>query len=170
MKAGALEFCKRLSRRCLGRGSARQAVTLLAIVALAVAFSACGSGDSGEDSGTSAENAKPTFAEEHPGSADYGSPPLEFEADPGGDLAYTADEVTAKEGNVTIEFTNPQSTPHNVVMEALPSHGSVSTNTVENGFAAVTITLNTKEKFIFYCSIPGHRKAGMEGIVRIKPR
>jgi plastocyanin len=103
-------------------------------------------------------------------SPEFGSPPLEFEADPGGELAYTNNEVTAKEGNVTIEFTNPQSTPHNIKVEALPSHGSVTTDTVKNGFSAISVTLNTKEKFIFYCTIPGHRKADMEGVIRVKPR
>jgi plastocyanin len=164
--------------------SLRKVVALLAVVAFAVAFAACGS-DSGDSStaanaqatsdegggATSAKaNAQANFDKEHPGSAEFGSPPLEFEADPGGDLAYTADEVTAKEGNVTIEFTNPQPTPHNVKVEALPSHGSVTTRTIKDGFDAITITLNAKEKFIFYCTVPGHRKAGMEGIVKVKPR
>lgn len=151
-------------------------------MALAVAFAACGSGGGDSSTETNAQatlneggatsakaNAQATFDKEHPGSAEFGSPPLEFEADPGGDLAYTTDEVTAEEGNVTIEFTNPQSTPHNVAIEALPSGGSVTTRTIKNGFDAISITLNAKEKFVFYCTVPGHRKAGMEGIVRVKP-
>jgi nitrite reductase (NO-forming) len=185
MKLQALKFSERLSRLGLGRQSGRTAVTLLTVVALAVAFSACGGGG-GDSTATNAQatvegdsngggaaakaKAEATFAKEHPGSAEYGSPPLEFEADPGGELAYTADEVTATEGNVTIEFTNPQSTPHNVKVEAFPSRGSVTVDTVKNGFSAVSVTLNTKEKFIYYCTIPGHRKAGMEGIIRVKPR
>jgi plastocyanin len=166
-------------------GTIGKAFALLALAALAVAMVGCGSGggDSSvtsthasldeEDFGnwsSSQARADSTFTEEHPGSAKYGSPPLELEADPGGDLSYTADEVTAKEGNVTIEFTNPQSTPHNVAVEALPKGWSVMTDTVKNGFSAVVVTLNTKEDFIFYCTVPGHRKAGMEGILRVKPR
>jgi nitrite reductase (NO-forming) len=183
LQALTLTFCKRLSRLGLGPQAARKAVTLLTVIALAAAFAACGGGgDStstdaqatpGEGSNGSVAAAKAkakTFEKEHPGSAEFGSPPLEFEADPSGKLAYTADEVTAKEGNVTIEFTNPQSTPHNVKIEAFPSHGSVTTDTVKNGFSAITVTLNAKEKFIYYCTIPGHRKAGMEGIIRVKPR
>lgn len=142
-----------------------KSVVLLIFVLIAAVLPACG-----DDGGTSAETKRATFAEEHPGSAEYGSPPLEFEADPGGDLAYTVDEVTAKEGNVTIEFTNPQSTPHNVAIEGTSRGGRVETNTVADGFAAVTITLNSREKFIFYCTVPGHRKAGMEGIVKVEKR
>ena len=42
--------------------------------------------------GTSADDGRPAELRRRaqPGSAEYGSPPLEFEADPGGDLAYTA--------------------------------------------------------------------------------
>jgi len=140
----------------------------LPIVALTViALTAC-SNDSGTPAKTS-DGIVFDLDKAHPGSAVYGSPPLEFEADPDGDLAYTTDEVTAKEGNVTIEFTNPQSTPHNVAIEAA-NGGLVETDTVAEGFAAITVTLNTKEKFIFYCTIPGHRKAGMEGVVRVEKR
>ena len=138
---------------------------LLAVVVAALAIAACGEG--GEGSVETTDRA--TFEREHPGSAQYGSPPLEFEADPGDDLAYTADEVTAKEGNVTIEFTNPQSTPHNVTVEA-KGNGKVETETVANGFSAITISLDREQEFIFYCSVPGHRKAGMEGTVEVEPR
>lgn len=142
----------------------KKAITLLILVFVAVAIASCG----GSETPSKAEE-RAAFAKAHPGSADYGSPPLEFEADPGGDLAYTTDEVTAKEGNVTIEFTNPQSTPHNVAIEAAKG-GRVETNTVSNGFAATTITLSLGEKYVFYCTVPGHRKAGMEGIVNVVAR
>jgi uncharacterized cupredoxin-like copper-binding protein len=155
-------------------------LALLAAALLVLAFASCGgsdgdstgsstqAGSGGSNGSVAAAKAKAkAFEKEHPGSAEFGSPPLEFEADPSGALAYTADEVTAKEGNVTIEFTNPQATPHNVKVEALPSHGSVTTDTVKKGFSAITVTLNAKEKFIYYCTIPGHRKAGMEGIIRV---
>jgi len=141
----------------------RKLLLLLALVLVPTALAACG-----DDEGSSAQtNDRATFEREHPGSAQYGSPPLEFEADPGGDLAYTADEVTAKEGNVTVEFTNPQSTPHNVTVEAV-GVGRVKTDTVANGFAAVTVSLDKGIDFIYYCSVPGHREAGMEGTLIVK--
>ena len=160
----------------------------MAILCLLIAagLGACGSDGAGsgstdtEPGSTEAEPAgvgetlaessnKAAFRSEHPGSARFGSPPLEFEADPGGELAYTTDEVTAKVGNVTIEFTNPQSTPHNVAIEAAKG-GRVVTETVSEGFAATTISLYGGEKYIFYCTIPGHREAGMEGVVKIVAR
>jgi uncharacterized cupredoxin-like copper-binding protein len=169
----------------------RGLAAILAIAVLATTLAACG----GDEQTTPSENVAATAPqkgdgakggkgdgdaavwgtekspeeEEHPGQAEFGSPPLEFEADPDGATAFTKTHVTATEGNVTIEFTNPQSTPHNVAIEALPSRGRVVTDTVKEGFDAKTVTLNTDEKFVFYCTIPGHREAGMEGVVTVKP-
>lgn len=152
-------------------------VTLLVLALLAASFTACGDDDTSSETGDQAtrkssvkvESEEYDLTKKHPGQAVFGSPPLEFEADPGGDLAYTTDTAKAKEGNVTIEFTNPQSVPHDVTVEA-SGGGKVETDTIENSFDAVTITLNTKEKFIFYCSVPGHREAGMEGTIVVGKR
>lgn len=151
-----------------------KALTLFVLLLTASVLAACG-GDSGseegQESGVVAEGPSMEYDldKEHPGQAVAGSPPLEFEADPEGDLAYTTDKVTAKEGNVTIEFTNPQPVPHNVAIEG--SGGNrVETNTVAEDFDAAVASLNTEEKFIFYCMVPGHRKAGMEGTVEVVAR
>lgn len=147
----------------------RRLGALLAATIAALSLIACGGGGADADENSTTESERVRFEREHPGSAVYGSPPLEFEADPGGDLAYTEDEVTAKEGNVTLEFTNPQPTPHNLVVEE-KGVGRVKTETVSNDFAAETINLNTKGNFIFYCSVPGHREAGMEGTIVVDER
>jgi len=110
-----------------------------------------------------------SYDEEHPGTAQYGSPPLPIEADPGGAPAFTQKTVTAKEGNVTIEFTNPTSTPQNLTVELLPSHEKETTETIQEGFDAFTLTLNRKTKYVYYSSIPGMRKAGMEGEIKVTP-
>ena len=152
-----------------------RAATLLVLLVTAFAFGACGGSD-GETSSTTASkasakaDAKDTFLEEHPGTATYGSPPLELEADPSGKLAYTTDEVTAKAGNVVIEFTNPQSTPHNVAIEDVASGYVKETKTISNGFdAGTTFSLYPGEKYVFFCTVPGHRKAGMEGTLKVAP-
>jgi uncharacterized cupredoxin-like copper-binding protein len=148
---------------------------LLALVATALTLNACGSSDGGTSTTTSQAQSKAekrrAYLKEHPGTAEYGSPPLEFEADPNGKLAYTKDVVTAKEGNVVIEFTNPQSTPHNVAIKAAKQNGLSETKTISDGFTAEhTLTLYANEKYIFFCTIPGHREAGMEGVLKVLPR
>ncbi len=164
--------------RGFGRSPLRLAA-LLALVVASLAFSACGSSDSGSE-GSSATSttaskaetkaeARKAFLKEHPGTAKYGSPPLEFEADPNGKLAFTKKVVTAKEGNVVIEFHNPQSIPHNIAIERVGGGGTDYTKTVTDGSTADhTITLYANEKYVFFCTL--HRKQGMEGILKVVPR
>lgn len=165
----------------------RAAIAVLAVVALAFGLTACGSGDSGTGPTTASETTASsdaaatelhkyplpvkggTAAEEHPANAEYGSPPLVFEIDPSGKPAYTSMKPTAREGNVTIELVNRGSTPEGIAVEALPSHGRVTTEPIKHGIGAVTITLNRKEKFIFYSTTPSRRKAGMEGVIKVTP-
>jgi|GEM_PF-3333685 len=161
--------------RKFGRSPLRTAALLMLVVA-GLTFSACGSG--GEDSSATSTaaskaeakaQARQAFLKEHPGTAKYGSPPLEFEADPSGKLAFTKKVVTAKEGNVVIEFHNPQSIPHNVAIERLGGGGTDKTDTVTDGSTANhTITLYANEKYVFFCTI--HRKQGMEGILKVSPK
>lgn len=170
-----------------GGRSLRPAIALLLILALAVSLAACGSGSSGTSSATVSENAQAsdatagelhkyplpvkggTPAEQHPANAEYGSPPLVFEVDPSGKPAYASMKPTAREGNVTIELVNRGSTPEGIAIEALPSHGRVTTEPIRHGIGAATITLNREEKFIFYSTTPSRRKAGMEGVIKVTP-
>ncbi len=158
----------------------RPTIAVLTIAALALALAACGSTES--TAGTTQASAPPvqpnkfplpvkggTQAEEHPGNARYGSPPLVFEVDPSGKPAYTSMKPTAKEGNVTIELVNRGSTPEGITVEALPSHGRVETEPISHGIGAITVTLNQREKFIFYSSTASRRKAGMEGVIKVTP-
>ncbi|HVY97716.1 MAG TPA: hypothetical protein VHA54_12215 [Solirubrobacterales bacterium] len=164
----------------------RLAVAALTLGALALGLAACGGGSGGgtTDSAATTEASATTTneitrfplpvkggtpAEEHPANAVYGSPPLVFEVDPSGKPAYTTMKPKAREGNVTIELVNRGSTPEGIVVEALPSHGRVETEPVAHGTGGVTVTLNRKEKFIFYSTSPSRRKAGMEGVIKVTP-
>jgi len=165
------------------RRALRLTLGIIVIAALGIGFAACGSsgGDSGNSSSDAASTTKGeiykmplppktgTFAEQHPGYAKYGSPPLVFEVAPSGN-AYIPKNAVAKEGNVTIELINRGSESQDIALEALPSHGRVVVEPVKNGLSAVAVTLNTKEKFLFYSTIPGKREAGMEGKLTVKPR
>jgi len=159
---------RRSKRRAFGLA---KALGLLVAVLAAASLTGCGDdGDLEAEAAKERAERRAQFEKEHPGTAEYGSPPLEFEADPGGKLAYTEDVVTALEGNVTLEFTNPQSVRHNLTVEAI-GEGRVKTPTVRNHRNSyITVSLNRERKFIFYCSIPGHREAGMEGRIVVKKR
>lgn len=148
-------------------------VVLLALVLASVALVACGGGsDNNESSATGGgetsneEAAGGAGAKEEEGGGGTAST-LEFEADPNGQLAFTTSEATAEAGEVTIEFNNPQALPHDVKIESSNGDEIGGTETVSDGSNSATVNLKPGT-YTFYCSVPGHREAGMEGTLTVK--
>ena len=146
---------------------------LLALIFASVALVACG-GSSDNNSSTTAttgaeESSESTGGEEGGGASSGGgtASTLEFEADPNGELAFTATEATTKAGKVTVDFTNPQALPHDVKIESASGEEIGGTETVAEGSDSATVNLKPGT-YTFYCSIPGHREAGMEGTLVVK--
>jgi plastocyanin len=86
---------------------------------------------------------------------------LALAADPGGQLAYDAKTLTAKAGTVTLTMANMSPVEHNVTI-AEGSKVLGSTPTFVGGSKTLTLKLKAGT-YTFYCSVPGHRQAGMEG-------
>ncbi|HEX4188318.1 MAG TPA: plastocyanin/azurin family copper-binding protein [Solirubrobacteraceae bacterium] len=90
---------------------------------------------------------------------------LKLAADPGGLLSFDTKQLSAKAGAVTIAFTNASPVEHNVtVAQGTAVVGATPTFTG----GSKTITLNLKPgTYTFYCSVPGHRQAGMQGTLKV---
>ncbi|MGN6372880.1 MAG: plastocyanin/azurin family copper-binding protein [Solirubrobacteraceae bacterium] len=87
-------------------------------------------------------------------------------ADPSGQLRFAKTSLTAKAGKVSIEFANSSPLPHNLTI-ASGSTVLGATPTFNGG--AKTLTLKLKPgTYKFYCSVPGHREAGMEGTLVVR--
>jgi plastocyanin len=123
---------------------------LAAVAALALA--GCGSSGSSSSGGSS-------------GGSSSGGQTLALAADPGGGLKFDKSTLDAKAGSVTIDFTNDSSTPHAVAVEGngLDKAGK----TLSKGKDALTVDLKAGT-YTFYCPVPGHRAAGMEGKLVVK--
>ncbi len=85
---------------------------------------------------------------------------------PGPQLAYNTKLLTAKAGAVTVSMTNMSPIEHNVTI-AEGSKVLGATPTFTGGTKSVTLNLKPG-KYTFYCSVPGHRQAGMEGTLVVK--
>ena len=85
---------------------------------------------------------------------------------PGPQLAYNTKLLSAKAGSVTISMTNMSPIEHNVTI-AEGSKVLGATPTFTGGTKSVTLNLKPG-KYTFYCSVPGHRQAGMEGTLVVK--
>jgi uncharacterized cupredoxin-like copper-binding protein len=149
----------------------KKVAALLALALAAVALVACGDSDSDSTTTTTSggETTNGTVTDGgKEGSSGGGASILKFEADPGGDLAYTTTSATASAGKVTIDFNNPQALTHDVAIEDYSSAKEVgATELIASGEDSTTVELESG-KYIFFCSVPGHREAGMEGTLTVK--
>src|SRR5215207_9032205 len=123
---------------------------LIVLSALALGLAACGGGDEAATTGGGATTA---------GGA--GGETLQLAADPSGALKFDQTSLEATAGNVTIDFTNDSSLPHDVKLEG-PGVDGEGTDTITGSSTSVTLDLEPGE-YTFYCSVDGHRAAGMEG-------
>jgi len=90
---------------------------------------------------------------------------LQLAADPSA-LAFDKTELTAKPGEVTIDFDNPSPIPHNVVIEE-DGKELAGFEPIAEGKEAVSADLKAGT-YTFLCTVPGHAEAGMEGTLTVK--
>jgi plastocyanin len=92
---------------------------------------------------------------------------LSLAANPEGQLKYNTTSLSAKAGKVSIDFTNMAPLGHNVTIASASGAVVGATPTFQGGLK--TLSLNLKPgTYKFYCSVPGHRMAGMEGTLTVK--
>lgn len=147
------------------------AFLVLALAALALV--ACGSSSdnnssTAETSGGESQAEQGGAAKEESSSGGGGSAStLKFEADPNGELAYTSTNETAKAGKVTMEFKNPQALTHDVAIENANGEEVGATELIADGSDTATVDLKPGT-YTYFCTVPGHREAGMEGTLTVK--
>lgn len=173
----------------------KKLVALFALLLAAMALAACGGGDdtsgntgvegaveevedkageakeeaedkAGEVKEDVEEKTDEAKKEAEGGSAGSGSA-IDIEADPSGSLSFTADSATAKAGKDTVNFTNSSPVPHDVRIESADGEDVGGTEVLSEGSESATVELKPGE-YTFFCSVPGHRQAGMEGTLTVK--
>jgi len=97
-----------------------------------------------------------------------GASTVKLSADPS-QIAYTTDSLSAKAGNVAIDFDNPNSAiPHDVCVDS-PSGGEIGCSDVVTGGTSTLDLSNLKSgKYTFFCSVDSHQQAGMQGTLTVK--
>jgi plastocyanin len=91
---------------------------------------------------------------------------IEIDADPNGRLKFLAPSATAMPGQVTLRSVNKSATPHDIAIEGngVNQIGPV----VQNGGVSTVKVALKPGTYTFYCSVPGHRSAGMVGPLTVK--
>jgi plastocyanin len=162
----------------------KKPLALLVLALAAAALVACGGGDddgttspdtggeatNGSATGGGGEATKGTATDggaTNGGAASGGGSTVTLEADPSGGLSYTTTEASAKAGDVTIDFTNPQPIQHDVVIEESGTDVG-GTELIAEESTSATLQDLKPGAYTFYCSVPGHREGGMEGTLTVK--
>jgi plastocyanin len=132
--------------------TARRFVAALALVLLAaVLFAACGGGGGGGGGGSAYQEPKGPAAQT-----------IAIEA---GNFFFKPDTITAKPGIAAIKLT-AQNGIHDLVFDGAYSGFLLE---ADGGGAAESKKIDLKPgKYTFYCDIPGHRAAGMQGTLTVK--
>ena len=134
----------------------RRALPLvLVLAAFVLALSACGGG-------TSSSSTTPATTG---GGGGGGGSTVQISADPSGALKFEQTDVSATAGSITIDFTNMSSVPHDVTIEGNGASGA--TDQITDSTTSTTVDLEPGT-YTFFCSVDGHRAAGMEGTLTVK--
>lgn len=112
-------------------------------------LTACDGGDAADDAGGDTAPAEGNVVEV------LGTHSLDFEPT----------SLTAEAGEVTVELTTEDGVNHDFVIEDLDDLLVAEADAGET--ATGTVDLEPGE-YTFYCSVPGHRPAGMEGVLTVE--
>ncbi len=91
---------------------------------------------------------------------------VQLEADPT-EIAYDTTSLSSKPGEVTIDLTNPATLEHDVAIEAEGGEEIAGSELIAQGKTSVSAEL-APGTYTFFCTVPGHREAGMEGTLTVK--
>lgn len=151
----------------------KKVAVAFALVLASIALVACGGSSSSSSESTSAETTSESGSaagegggkEAEGGSAGSASA-VDIETASSG-LAYSSKSATAKAGMVTVDFTNSQAIPHDVAIESSGGEVIGQTELATEGSDSTEVELEPGT-YTYFCTVPGHREAGMEGTLTVK--
>jgi uncharacterized cupredoxin-like copper-binding protein len=127
----------------------RRSVKVLAAVAVSVAVLGACSGDDGADA---------SYKEPK-------GPPVDTLKVKSGNVYFKPTEFDTKPGVVQIDLHNQESGVHDLVIKDIPGFQLEVSGQGSN--ASGKVDLKANRKYEFYCTIPGHKEAGMRGTITV---
>ena len=140
----------------------KKASVLLVAIALALfGLAACGDDD---DDGETTAAEETTATETTAGGGGGGS--VDLAAPEDGSFAYEPDTAEAAAGAVTVNFDNPSSLSHDVVIEDDAGNEIGKTDLITQSTTSTEVDLQPGT-YTYFCDVAGHREGGMEGTLTV---
>ena len=143
----------------------RRTIAFAALVAGSLLFAACG-----DDEPTSAATGSASSAEDGHGDDGHddeatpaadGAREVEVLAN---DFAFDPPEITAEAGEELAIVLTSEDILHDFTIDELDAHVAADRGATETG----GVTADEPGTYTYYCSVPGHRSAGMEGTLTVE--
>lgn len=137
---------------------------MISVMALGLVAVGCGGDDEDEGGDVAAPTEEPATDEAEETAPADGGAELSLSAPADGSLEFNTTELSGQAGEVTISLDNKsEAVPHNVTIEETGD----ATETVTGETTSVTTELEPGD-YTFFCSVAGHREAGMEGTLTLE--
>jgi plastocyanin len=146
-----------------GVSTPQRGAAALALLLATLALVGCGSSSSGASTTTSSSHTAGASGSVASG----GNHTLNLAANQEGVLRFNPSSASAAAGKLKINFTNDSPLAHNITIASASGAVLGATPTFVGG--SRTLSLHLKPgTYKFYCSVPGHRQAGMEGTLTVR--
>lgn len=96
-----------------------------------------------------------------------GAETLDVSSPADGGLVFQPNGLTAQPGNVTITYDNPSPVPHSIAVATANGNVLGEVQPFTAGKQSVQLSNLAPGEYTFYCTVPGHREAGMEGTLTV---
>lgn len=84
-----------------------------------------------------------------------------------GSLVFDPESLEAAPGTITLAYDNPSAVPHSVAIQDEEDQVLAESEVVSQALTKATADL-VPGSYIFYCTVPGHRESGMEGVLTVQ--
>ena len=84
-----------------------------------------------------------------------------------GSLSFSPATLDAKAGNVELDYDNPSPVPHSIAIGTSIDDIIEQSQVGANDTFEVTAELKPGT-YVYYCTVPGHAQAGMQGKLTVK--
>jgi plastocyanin len=84
-----------------------------------------------------------------------------------GGLVFQPNGLTANPGKVTVTYDNPSPVAHSIAVSTANGNVLGEVQPFTSGKESVQLSNLAPGEYPFYCTVPGHREAGMEGTLTV---